>query len=674
MTLLHSISRRMLSISSRGYFKHQRFHFGISLFLVVATFAVYWQVRNYEFINLDDNFYVTENPHVFTGLKLENFLWAFQDYTRAGLWQPMVWLSYILDSWVYQMAPGGFHLTNVWIHIANSVLLFWGLFRLTAAPFRSGFVAALFALHPLHVESVAWVTERKDVLSTFFGLLTVGYYFRYVRRHTRKDYLISLLTFTLGLLSKAMLVTLPIVLLLLDYWPLQRLRTRQLLREKIPFFVLSVGVALMTLLGHHIPIVRNERISILGRISNALVSYVTYLGKMVWPQNLAVLYPSRILPLWEIVGAGLLMLSLSTLVVLLARRRPWIAMGWLWYVITLVPVIGFVQVGSQALADRFTYIPSIGIFILVVWSVPENWPGTSWLARRHWQKGLAVLAGGVVFALGVLSWRQTQYWKDSETVFKHSLAVAPESYVLHNNLGTILADHGKIEEAILHYAEANRIKPQDTFPHSNLAILLVKLGKVDEAIRHYNEALKLDSKDAIVHNNLGLALAGLGRVEEARFHYLEALKTNPSYPSAHNNLAIQLAAQGKTDEAIAHYREALKEMPNYADAHSNLGFILANQGKTAEAMSHFQEALRSNPEHAFGHYNLGTLLFNQGKAAEALGHYEVALRQLPNDSNLHMNRALALLALGNREAALRELDQVRRLNPSQARILEQKFK
>ena len=542
----------------------------VCLFLVLATLTVYWQVGNYEFVNLDDDMYITENSHIQEGLSRESAAWAFTT-TRLANWHPVTWLSHMLDFQLYGLNPRGHHLTNVFFHLVNTLLLFLVLKWMTGALWRSGFVAALFALHPLHVESVAWVAERKDVLSTLFWMLTLWAYLRYVQRPDLKRYLLTLLFFALGLMAKPMLVTLPCVLLLLDYWPLERIQLGQaaisrtvpgppaiiadtprkqafrLLFEKIPLFFLAVVSSVVTFLvqkgGGAVGALEAYPVRI--RVANTLFSYVKYMVKTIWPSNLAVFYPhpGQSLPIWQAALAGLLLVVVSAVVIRAGRRYPYLPVGWLWYVGTLVPVIGLIQSGDQGMADRYTYIPLIGLFIIISWSVSEF--GTNW---RHRRIVFALTASTLLLALSVCTLLQIRYWKNDITLFTHALKVTEENFVAHNNLGAALARQGKLKDAISHFMEALRISP------------------------HYERA----------HFNLGLARDKQGEIDEAIVHFSEALQIKPDYPEAHNGLGVALARQGRLEEAIAHFRAALQLQPDNGMARANLDLATELVGKTTK--------------------------------------------------------------------------------------------
>jgi Flp pilus assembly protein TadD len=642
---------------------------GVCLLLLSVTLAVYWQIGDHQFTNYDDTLYVTENPHVQRGLAGESVTWAFTATGEAN-WHPLTWLSHMVDCQLFGLRPGTHHLTSLFFHLANTVLLFATLHLMTGALWRPAFVAALFALHPLHVESVAWVAERKDVLSTLFWLLAMVAYTRYVGRPTRARYVVTLVAFGLGLMAKSMPVTLPFVLLLLDYWPLdrtalgrgesdppkrrrkrirpseQRLPLSRLLWEKTPFFALAAisSVVTFSLQQRAGAMGDTEVFPLSSRIANALISYIRYIGKMIWPSDLAVLYPhpGTNLPLWCAAGAGLAILGLSVLVVLVSRRRPYLAVGWFWYVGTLVPVIGLIQVGVQAYADRYTYVPLIGLFIMIAWGVPDLLGGWA-----HARTVLAVLAAAALAALAARTWTQLRYWKDSVSLFTHTLQVTTNNYVAQNNLGNALADRGRVEEAISHYTEALRIKPDHAEAYNNWGTILVEQGRLEEAVDRFLMALRAKPDYAAARSNLGLALARKGQREQAIAQYLEALRLDPAYAKAHNNLALVLAEGGQWAEAIAHYREALRLKPDYAEAHNNLGHLLVGLARLDEAATQFAEAVRSKPDYARACNNLGIVLARLGRLDEAVTQFREALRIKPDYGEAQNNLAVVLARMNS---------------------------
>ena len=575
----------------------------IWLILITAVLLVYWQVGDHEFINYDDNVYITDNAQVQKGLTSNGIIWAFTT-SHTGNWHPLTWISHMLDCELYGLNPGGHHLTNVLLHMANAILLFVVLRWMTGAIWRSGLVAALFALHPLHVESVAWAAERKDVLSTFFWMLTMVAYVHYVNRPGGKRYFLVLVTFFLGLMAKPMLVTLPFVLLLLDYWPLNRFKPRAVtgsvedqplgfrssgddkspilkaVMEKTPLFVMSLFSCVFTVMAQQEAgaISTLEIVPFKLRIANGLVSFVAYMGKMVWPLDLAVFYPHPVsdLQIWKPVAAGLFLLIVSTVVLLVAQRCRYVLVGWLWYLGTLVPVIGLVQVGEQAMADRYTYVPLIGLFIVVVWGFADLAKG--WRSRR-WV--VSVSAAVMVLALMAGSWLQVAHWKNSVKLFKHALDATSNNYVAHYNLGNALALQGKLTGAVSHYNKALQINPNFAEAHNNLGNALALQGNLTGAISHYNKALQINPDHAEAHLNLAVGLDRQGKHQEAIQHYAEVLRISPHDAQSHNNLGVALAEQGRLKEAVAHFTEALRIDPNFKEAQRNLDLSLGLMHKSS---------------------------------------------------------------------------------------------
>ena len=575
----------------------------IWLILITAVLLVYWQVGDHEFINYDDNAYITDNAQVQKGLTSKGIIWAFTT-SHTGNWHPLTWISHMLDCELYGLNPEGHHLTNVLFHMANAILLFVVLRWMTGAIWRSGLVAALFALHPLHVESVAWAAERKDVLSTFFWMLTMVAYVHYVNRPGGKRYLLVLITFSLGLMAKPMLVTLPFVLLLLDYWPLNRFKPRAVpgsvedqplgfrssgddkspilkaVMEKTPLFLMSLFSCVVTVMAQQEAgaISTLEIVPFKLRIANGLVSVVAYMGKMIWPQDLAVFYPHPVsdLQIWKPVVAGLFLLILSTVALWVAQRCRYVLVGWLWYLGTLVPVIGLVQVGEQAMADRYTYVPLIGLFIVVVWGFADLVKG--WRSRR-WV--VSVSAAVMVLALMAGSWLQVAHWKNSVRLFKHALDATSNNYVAHYTLGNALALQGNLTGSVSHYNKALQIHPNFAEAHNNLGNALALQGNLTGAISHYNKALQINPDHAEAHRNLAVGLDRQGRHQEAIQHYAEVLRISPHDAQSHNNLGVALAEQGRLKEAVAHFTEALRIDPNFKEAQRNLDLSLGLMHKSS---------------------------------------------------------------------------------------------
>ncbi len=634
--------------------------FLIGFCLIVAILVVFWQVKECGFVSFDDYVYVVDNPSVRGGLTFKNLIWAFTTI-HASNWHPLTWLSHMLDCELYGLNPGRHHLTNVLFHIANTLLLFLVLKRMTGALWRSSFVAALFALHPLHVESVAWVSERKDVLSTLFWMLTMLTYVWYTQKPKLDRYLLVLLSLALGLLSKPMLVTLPFVLLLLDYWPLGRFPFRQrnghryphpsastspghqrsrifsLVLEKVPFFALTAVSSFLTFFAQQKggTVKSIQLFSLESRVTNAVASYANYMEKMIWPHPLAILYPHPgVLPFWQVGGAGLVLACVSALAIYSARRHPYFPVGWLWYLGTLVPVIGLVQVGMQAMADRYTYVPLIGLFVTIAWGGTDLLKG--WRYRRI---VFSLLASLVLSVFMILTRTQIQYWKNSAALFGHAVKVTVNNHIAEDGLGLALARQGSLDEAIAHFAESLRIYPN-----------------------YY-----------ATHYNLGLALALQGNIEKAMIHYAEALRLKPNYAEAHNKLGIALIHEGREKEAIAHFTEAVRIKPDYVEAYSNLGDSLAEQGRIEEAISHYNKALSINPDSPEIHYNLGVALTQKGKIQEGIAHLLRTLRIKPHFAEAHFSLALAYWMAGNRSSALAEYEILKKIKPDMANSLLQKI-
>ncbi len=686
--------------------------------LVLLVGAAYGRTAGNGFVDYDDPAYVLENPHVLSGLTLENVGWAFGTGHHAN-WHPLTWLSHMLDVEVFGLDPTGHHLVSVALHALNAVLLLLALNLLTGAAWRSAAVAALFALHPLHVESVAWIAERKDVLSTLFGMLTLLAYARHRERPTTTTRVLLPLLFALGLMAKPMLVTLPFVLLLLDFWPLGRLGgpaaggsrlagLRGLVVEKLPLFALAGISSVVTWLAQERggAVAGLDLLPFGARLANAAVAYVAYLARTFWPFRLGALYPlPASAPVLEAVGACAVLAAITAAVLAARRRAPYLVTGWLWYLGTLVPVIGIVQVGVQSSADRYTYVPLIGVFLMLAWGLPDL------VGSRRW--GRAALAAAALLGLSgctALTWRQVGYWRDSETLFRRTLAVTSRNYVVENNLGGALARDGRLDEAIAHFEEARRIRPDHAPTLSNLGVALQGKGRIGEAIGLYREAVKANPSHVEAWFNLGNALEKTGDVEgavvafreadrlepgdptigprlaaalekarsgipsrprteaspealasferandlrargrlgEAEALYREAIRLDPRFAKAYNNLGSVLGRQGRTAEAILEISKALELAPNLPEAHNNLGIVLAIRGESEQAMRQFEQGLSLDPRDATAHFNLGLLLAKQGRAAEAIGHYEEAIRLDPGYEDAR--RALAAARSGSRD-------------------------
>ena len=538
----------------------------IVLLLAVAVLAVYGRTVGFSFTSYDDPEYVTENPMVRAGLTARGVIWAFTT-TATSNWHPLTWLSLMLDAAIGGGAAWPFHLTNMLLHLANTLLLFLAWERMTGEAGPSAFVAALFAVHPLHVESVAWVAERKDVLSTLFWMLTLLAWKRWTERPGAGRYAAVVSAFTLGLMAKPMLVSLPLVLLFLDVWPLGRLENgwRRLLAEKAPLAALAAASCAATLFAQKQAIGTFEVFPLSSRVATALVSYAVYLARAIWPYPLAVFYPhpGRVLPLLPVVSSTLVVATASIVALWLVKTRPYLAAGWLWYVLTLVPVIGLVQVGLHSRADRYTYVPLVGLFVCAAWGARD-------LAGERGRRFLLPAALASLALYSAVAFVQVSTWQNGITLFRHAVRVTSLNAVAESNLGSALSLSGSIDEALPHFEEALRINPHFPAARYNLGSALLKKGEVDAAVAELEEALRMDSSHSGAHYNLALARMQQGALEEAIEHFSEALRIEPLRDDAHVNLGVALVRRGRLDEAVAHFEEALRIDPGNENARRNL--------------------------------------------------------------------------------------------------------
>jgi len=602
---------------------------GISLLLAAMTLILYWPVQHFGFVEFDDDVYVAQNLHVAKGLSRESVIWAFRNLD-AGIWHPLTWLSHMTDVEIYRFDAGGHHRTSVLIHLASTLLLFVVLSAMTGTLRASALAAALFAIHPLHVESVAWVAERKDVLSGFFWILTIGLYLFYVKKPSLQRYALMLTAFVLGLLSKPMIVTLPAVLLLLDYWPLKRFRgaitvfdnalpmkwrvgslaSSRLVAEKMPLLLLSMASAVLAIIaqGNIGALSSFESYPLETRLANAPVACVAYLGKMLWPVDLSVFYPHPGLqPFWKVAGSILLLGGVTAFVFRKARSSPYLVVGWLWYVISLLPVMGIVQVGSHAMADRYTYIPLIGTFIMISWGLDS--------AAQRWhqaQKVIFVLGCGMILGSFVLSSMQLEYWRDYRTLFE----------------------------------QANRVTERNHMACNNLGVVSFREGKVDEAIRHLTKAVEIknDYRDAWL--NLGIAYLSRQRYEAAAICFRNAVWIDPLTLKNRVILAVTLKYAGQAEASAEELLKVIDRDPGHVEAHGYLGAIRLEQGRLADAEAHLSEALRLHPGSAEAHNNLGLVLVGQGHAKDAIAHYRQASALSPGNAKIEANLKQALARAG----------------------------
>ena len=578
-------------------------HWAVILGLLLAIAIVYAPVGSFDFVNYDDDLLVFQNPQVQAGLTLDSIRWAF---TSVSLfyWQPLAWMSHMLDCQLFGLNPGPPHIVNVGLHALTAVLLFGLLLRMTEAFWNSAFVAALFALHPLRVESVAWISERKDVLSGLLWVLTLWAYYAYTKNCSWRRYLLLLSIFAVALMTKPILMALPAVFLVMDYWPLGRWKPERgialrLIREKLPFFVLAFVSVLTTLTGLT-QMGATADLPLAVRLANATLACVRYLGMLVWPANLSVLYPYRKdIPAVEVVVCAGVLITFTFTAFAVRKRYPYLYAGWLWYIVVLAPTVGLIQSGPQAYADRFTYLPSIGLFIAVVWFVAEKTR-----RRRPWRIAAISTAAVSIAAFSYVSAAQVQVWRNSVTLFGHAATIVPESAIVQHNLGYALASEGRYGEAIPRYYKALELDPTVYQAHYNLGRALYEQGHSADAIVQLRDALGFKlapNYESEVRNALGIALAQAGRMDEARSQFETALRLQPQSAAANANLGSLLARPGNLAEAIVHYQAAIQESPGYLEARLNLGQALANSGRRDEALEQFNIVLRQAPG------NLGAL-------------------------------------------------------------------
>ena len=669
--------------------------------LFLAVVLVFLPSLRNGFIDYDDAPFVTANPQVQSGLNWSSLACAFCRPVAAN-WHPLTTLSHMADCQIYGLNPWGHHLTNVLLHAASTVLVFLVFRRMTGAVWRSAVLAALFGLHPLRVESVVWISERKDVLGGLFFMLTLWAYVRYAEGRPQASvhglqstvhgrlrapisylpsssfffYSLTLVFFALGLMSKPMLVTLPFVLLLLDYWPFGRIagaanggRARgwiatwaKLVWEKAPFFGLAaaVGAVAFVVQAGAGNVRTTGQFLLSARAQNALVSYCRYLGKLFWPADLSPFYPYPATG-WgmaAVVLSGLLLVGISALVILLGRQRGYLATGWFWFVGTLVPVIGLVQVGNQSMADHYTYIPGIGVLLMLVWGGYEL--ATRWRCPAVAGPGLA---GAASLVCVILTERQIGYWRDNETLWQHAMAATGANSLATYNLGVAwfnqglsLAAQGAYDQAIPYYEKAIRLSPARDDAHSALGYALLRKGMIAGAIREYEESLHLNSRDPETHNNLANALLKQGRLDEAVPHLTQALRLRPGYPEAHDNLGAVLAARGRFAEAAAQFREVVRLNPAYPGPQVKLERVVAAQERLEKAAEPFRQALQSNAGDARAHSGLGRVLIEAGQVDEAVEHCAEAVRLDPGRAENQYQLGAALARKGDGEKAARQFD------------------
>jgi tetratricopeptide (TPR) repeat protein len=727
---------------------NKKYTYLIIVLLILASLLAFGRIQGNDFVNFDDNLFITDNAVIQSGFNAESIKWAFTT-AYMSYWHPLTWLSIMLDWRLFGANASGHHLVSLLWHIGSAILLFLFLSKTTGSLWPSAFAAAFFALHPLRVESVAWAGERKDVLSVFFGMATIYAYSFYAEKPKLSKYFLSLILFVLALMSKPMMVTLPCVLFLLDYWPLNRLQkvltlqsvtisvakgtdkgksenlkaassadkkivnpfpsgrqlVGKLLWEKVPFFSLALAliIALIVMQKSFGGMASLEIFPFSVRIKNAIISYVAYLEKTFWPVDLAVFYPYQFsLTIWQVVGAAMLLLAISTIVICLARKAPFLVVGWFLYLGVLFPVIGITQAGDQAMADRYSYFPSVGIAIMVTW-------GVAYLMPKEKLRNMILIPVAVIILaiLTFLTWQQCGYWKNSSTLFNHVLKATKANYLAHHNFATSLVAEGKMDEAISHYYKSIELNPILTLPHTNLARALVAQGRIDaaiaaiklnpnqenahsilglllaaegkklaaegkklaaqtmneEAIKLNLAAIRINPDNAETHLNLGAILAAQERNEEAIVHYLAAIKINPKYDDAYYNLANLYIKQRKIEEAIDNYLKAIQINPDHVDAHCNLADVFVKQNKLDQAIEHFREAVRISPYSFTALNNLGVNLEKQLRHEEAIKYYRRAVKILPENPGIYFNLGVALGNKGDLREAAENFRQAVNLKP-----------
>lgn len=643
--------------------------------LILITLTAFWGVMDLEFVNFDDHLYVQDNPHLQLGLSLDGLRWAFTSPEYYN-WIPVTLVTYLVDYEVGGTGARTFHVTNLLVHTANVLLLYWVLRRLTRTQWPCAFAAALFAVHPLHVESVAWVAERKDVVSAFFWFLTMLAYLRWRERACPRRYILVCLAFAAGLMAKPMLVTLPCVLILLDYWPLQRLSAAggtgralprqgwQLLREKVPLFVLAAGFCVVTWLlqGHAGPTDAIADYPLRVRIANACLAYAAYIGKALWPARLAVFYPhpgdALPLPMMRVAGTVALVLGLTLAAISVRRRHPYMLVGWLWYIGALIPVIGLIQVGEQGMADRYTYIPLVGLSIALAW-------GLQALVAR-WRPGRSLVAVAVAVLLAAwigLTWRQVGYWQDSVTLWQHTLAVTSNNTRAHYNLGCALLDEERYADARAQFGHALRLNPRHAKATNNIGAVLMAEDRFGEAVNLFEAALEIQPDLPEAHVNLGHARLRQGKPEAAIGCLAQALRLDPENVDAHIEMAHALTKLGQTAEANQYFAKALRLRPGDADVHYRLGSILLNHGQPAEAVARLAEAARLDPNHVKARVDLGVALGAQQRYDEAVTHLNHALELEPDNVDALYNLGAAFVAQGRTDEARRQFTKLLAIRP-----------
>lgn len=670
-----------------GNFMNRHKDLFVYLFIIGITFLVYGQVINHEFVHFDDPYYVSANEHINKGVSLEGITWAFS-IDNIGYFHPLAYISHMIDCELFGLNSGMHHLMSLFIHIANALLLFFVLRKMTDAFWKSAAVAVLFALHPVNVDSVAWLAERKNLLSTFFWLLTMIVYIYYVRKHRTSLYFLALFVFILGLLSKPMLITLPFVLLLMDYWPLNRIKLeaqpagkgwmagvidslleqkdvlKRLISEKVPFFLLAcvnAYLALLSLENSPITEVSTKFVPMSLRFENAPVSYFVYIYKMIWPSTLTFFYPyPQSIPLWEVFSSLIGLIVITAVVFIAMRKLPYLAVGWLWFLGTLVPVLGITQAGLwPAIGERWAYVPYIGLFTAIVWGFGDV------ISRSRYKQ--IIITACMLILLGSLSyktWIQTRYWKDDFTLFNHGIAINPNNYVSYANLGYVYAVKKEYRKAIYYLQKTVDLLPAYPNAHYNLGVAYAEEGKVDDAIEQYVLAINFDSGHIAAYKNLKELLFKQGKYEEAINFYTKAAHKKPDSRDIANILVESMIKGGKTEDAIRYLTDFLKKNPKQvAFVYNNLGFVLMETEKTSEAIGYFSSALKYDPKYIPAHRNLMAIYNKSGETQKAIAELLEIIKLNPKDANSHYNLAIIYFRQGDKLNACKNFDEALKYDP-----------
>ncbi len=625
----------------------------IYVILAAITLAVFWQVSQFDFVTLDDFDYVTKNGYVQSKISLNGILWAFstEPIRFIGFWHPLTWLSLMLDYQVFGVNAGGYHMTNLVLHILSTLLLFWLFNRMTGNVWRSAFIAVLFAIHPLRAESVAWVSERKDVLSAFFWMLTLCFYVYYTEKPVIKRYLLVCLFFACGFMSKPTVVTLPVIMIILDYWPLKRFESQKgniilwQLREKIILFIFSAVFSLITIYAHVGLSTSYWHFSIKSRVTNALIAFVVYLRKIFWPHDLAFCYPFfGNAPPWQTLGAALLIIAISAFVILKMKRFPYLFAGWLWYLISILPVIGIIPVGNNAMADRYIYLPSIGISIMLAWGLLP-------LMRSETMRKKILLPSAAVFLviLAILGWQQSLHWKNSIALFSNAVLINKNHYLSHVGMGIAFFKEGKEREAIDHYSQSIHIEPNYLPTYINRGIAYVKLGQYQKAMKDYNEVIRRNPGNSEAYNNRGVIYAMFGQYQRAIDDYNKAISLKPAYANAYYNRGVVYTKLGQYQRAMEDYNKAIHLKGDYSDAYYNRGIIHGQRGEYHLAIEDFNHVIRLKPDHVKAYNNRGFTYSQLGQYQQAINDYDKAISLKRDYTEAYMNRGVAYLQQGNKK-------------------------